>query len=415
MSRLAQRRVLLISENAPIPADRRVWSEARVLAGAGWEVTVVGAAASDEEQAANEVLEGIEIHRYPLRPAGSAPGYLREYGQALWRIRRLVRWLQRERPFDVVHAANPPDFLLLAARAARARGARFVFDQHDLTPELFRARFGRAGLPHRALLAFERATMRSADLVVVTNESYRRIAIERGGVDPGDVVVVRNDPDLERLYPVEPDPALRRGRRHLLAYLGRMGPQDGIDHAVRALTALRDLRGDDWHAVFLGEGEVRPGMEALAAELGIAEAVEFAGWQGDAEIRRVLSTADVCLAPDPPSPLNDVSTMKKVPEYMAMGCPIASYDLPETRISAGSAAAYVNSSNPEDLGRCAHVLLEDPVRRGEMARAGRERVAALSWEQSTADLLSAYERLATASAHPGEESGSRRELARVPG
>lgn len=408
-------RVLLISENAPVPGDRRVWSEARTLAGAGWKVTVVGAAATDEEQPAREVLEGIEILRYPLRPATSALGYVREYGQALWRIRRLVRRLQRERPFDVVHTANPPDFLLLAARSARARGARTVFDQHDLVPELFRARFGRAGLPHRALLAFERGAMRSADLVLVTNESYRRIAVERGGVDPGDVVVVRNDPDVERLYPVEPDPALRRGRRHLLAYLGRMGPQDGIDHAVRALAALRDLRGDDWHAVFLGEGEVRPGMEALAAELGIGEAVEFAGWQGDAEIRRVLSTADVCLAPDPPSPLNDVSTMKKVPEYMAMGCPIASYDLPETRISAGSAAAYVTGSNPADLGRCAHELLEDPARREEMSRVGRERVAALSWEQSTADLLSAYERLATASAHPGEESGSHRELARVPG
>jgi glycosyltransferase involved in cell wall biosynthesis len=384
-------RVLMLSENAPVPGDRRVWDESRTLAEAGCEVTIVCAAAAEEEQPAHETLEGIEIHRYPLRPAGSAPGYLREYAQALWRTRRLVRELQRERPFDVVHTANPPDFLYLAARSARAQGARFVFDQHDLTPELFRARFGRAGLPHKALLAFERAAVRAADAVVVTNESYRRIAIERNGVSPEDVFIVRNNPDLDRFRRVAADPALRRGRRHLLAYLGRMGPQDGIDHAVRALAALRELREEDWHAVFVGEGEVRPRMEALADELGVSAAVEFAGWHGDDEIRRILSTADVCLAPDPPNPLNDASTMKKVPEYMAMGCAIASYDLPETRISAGSAAAYVASGEPGDLGRCVHELLEDGARREEMGRQGRRRVTELSWHQSVEALLAAYE------------------------
>ncbi|HWM62692.1 MAG TPA: glycosyltransferase family 4 protein [Solirubrobacterales bacterium] len=407
------RRALMISENAPVPGDRRVWNESRTLAKAGWEVVVVSAA--EDGQPPRETIEGIEIHRYPLRPAGSALGYLREYAQAFWRIRRLVRRLQAERPFDVVHTANPPDFLLFAARSARAGGARFVFDHHDLMPELFRARYDRAGLPHRVLLAIERRAMGAADVVISTNESYRRIAIERDGVDPDDVFVVRNNPDLERFHRVEPDPALRRGRRHLVAYLGRMGPQDGIDHAVRALGALRGLREDDWQAVFVGEGEVRSRMEALAAELGIAEMVDFAGWHGDAEIRRVLSTADVCLAPDPPSPLNDASTMKKVPEYMAMGCAIASYDLPETRISAGDAAAYVPSSDPADLGRCLHELLGDEARREAMGREGRRRAAELSWQQSAAVLFAAYDRALAPKAHPGEKSGSRGELARVPG
>ena len=385
-------RVLLISENAPLPGDRRVWNEARTLAAAGWEVVACAAAAADGSQPATELLEGIEIHRFPLRPAASTLGYAREYAQALWRIRRLLRRLQRRRPFDVVHAANPPDFLLLAARSARRRGARLVFDHHDLTPELFRSRFGRTGPAHRLLLAIERRAMRAADVVISTNESYRRIAIERGGVAPEDVFVVRNGPDLERFVPVDADPGLRRGRRYLLAYLGMMGPQDGIDHALRALAALRGMRGDNWHAVFVGEGEVRGEMEALAAELGIGELVEFAGWRGDDDIRRILSSADVCLEPDPPSPLNDVSTMIKVPEYMAMGRPIAAYDLAETRVSAGPAAAYATEPTPAALARCVHELLEDPERRRLMGESGRARVAELSWQRSAEILLAAYER-----------------------
>ena len=385
-------RLLLISENAPLPGDRRVWNEARTLAAAGWEVVACAAAAADRSQAASEVLEGIEIHRFPLQPAGGTLGYAREYAQALWRIRRLVRRLQRQRPFDVVHAANPPDFLLLAARSARRRGARFIFDHHDLTPELFRSRFGRTGPAHRLLLGIERRAMRAADVVISTNDSYRRIAIERGGVAPADVFVVRNGPDLERFVPVATDPSLRRGRRYLIAYLGMMGPQDGIDHALRALAALRGMRGDDWHAVFVGEGEVRGEMEALAVELGIGELVEFAGWRGDDDIRRILSSADVALEPDPPSPLNDLSTMIKVPEYMAMGCPIAAYDLAESRVSAGAAAAYATEPAPASLARCLQELLEDPERRRRMGEDGQARVAELSWQRSAEVLLAAYER-----------------------
>jgi glycosyltransferase involved in cell wall biosynthesis len=387
----AGRRALLISENAPVPGDRRVWNESRALVEAGWRVGVICAAAEDRNEAPSETLDGVEINRYPLRPAGGGAGYAREYGQALLRIRALVRAQLASGAPDVVHSANPPDFLLWAARAARARGAAFVFDHHDLMPELFRARFRRAGLPYKGLLAIERLAMRSADVVISTNQSYRRLALSRDGVDPENVFVVRNGPDLEHFTPVPPDPALRDGRRFLLAYLGIMGPQDGIDHALGALAELRRRRGDDWRAILIGEGAVRPQMEDLARELGLAEQVEFAGWRGDEDIRRILCSSDLCIAPDPPSPLNDVSTMIKVPEYMAMGRPIVSYDLAETRVSAGDAAAYAEPT-PEALGALADELLDDPSRRDEMARIAAARIPSLSWQHSVEVLLEAYER-----------------------
>jgi glycosyltransferase involved in cell wall biosynthesis len=385
------RRALLISENEAVPRDRRVWNEARSLAAAGWDVSIAVPFDEEYEQAESETVEGIEIHRFPLRPADGAADYPREYGQAVLRLRKLVGRLSRERPFDVVHTANPPDFLLWSARSARRRGAAFVFDHHDLTPELFRARFRRAGLPYKALLALERQAMRSADVVVSTNESYKRLAIERGGMDAADVFVVRNGPDLASFTPVAPDLGLRADRRFLLAYVGVMEPQDGVDQAIHALAALHARRGADWKAIFVGEGSERIGMEALAAELGIADSVEFAGWREDGDIRRILSSADLCLAPDPPSPLNDVSTMMKVPEYMAMGAPIASFDLPETRVSAGDAAAYA-APTPAALGELVDELLNDESRRRRMAAVALERVTELSWQRSTERLLAAYER-----------------------
>jgi glycosyltransferase involved in cell wall biosynthesis len=206
------------------------------------------------------------------------------------------------------------------------------------------------------------------------------------------VFVVRNGPDLDRFRPVEPDPSLRQGAAHLIGYLGIMGPQDGLDHALRALAWLHGRR-DDWRAVFIGEGESLPAMRALAEELGIAGSVDFAGWRGDADICRILSTCDVCLAPDPPSPLNDVSTMIKIPEYLAMGTAVASYDLRESRVSAGDAAVYATPGDPDDLGRCVSELLDDPRRRAEMAERGRARVRdVLAWQHSVPRLLAAYER-----------------------
>ena len=385
-------RVLIVSENAPVPSDRRVMNIGRGLVRAGWDVTVVCAAGDGREDAPFEELDGMRIHRFPLRPASGARDYPREYGQALLRIRRLARRLAREQPFDVVHACNPPDVLLAAVRGLRRQGTRFVFDHHDLVPELYRSRFGRGeDLGHRAVLAMERLAFRMADVSLATNGSYARIAVERGGMDPADVYVVRNGPDLERFRPLAPDPAIKRGRPHLLGYLGIMGPQDGVDHAIEALGHLAGR--DDWHAVFLGSGDSLEAMRALAGRLGIADRVEFRGWCYDDEIRSVLSTCDVCLAPDPPSPLNDVSTMIKIPEYMAMGVPVASYDLPEARVSAGDAAAFARPGDPRDLARCIGELLDDPQRRARMSALALADVRdRLAWQHQERTLLSAYER-----------------------
>jgi glycosyltransferase involved in cell wall biosynthesis len=387
-------RVLIISENAPVPADRRVWNISRTLTAAGWQVVIACAQGPDRDDAPYEVLEGIEIHRYPLVPAASTLGYAREYGQALWRLRKLVRKLSSERRFDVVHACNPPDLLLLAARSLRRQGTRFIFDHHDLVPELYRSRFGRGeDLGYRATLRAERVAYRMADVSLATNGSYARVAVERGGMDPEDVFVVRNGPDLTRFRPVPADPAWRRGRAHLISYLGIMGPQDGVDHALRALAALRAMR-EDWHAVFVGDGDALPAMRALADELALGDHVEFAGWRGDDDIRLILSSSDVCLAPDPPSPLNDVSTMIKIPEYMALGRAVASYALPESRVSAGDSALYAAPGDPDSLGRCVAELLDDPARRERMGAMARERIETqLSWQHSEGALLAAYARV----------------------
>jgi glycosyltransferase involved in cell wall biosynthesis len=320
-------------------------------------------------------------------------GYLREYGLALWRTRRLLKRITRSTPVDVLHACNPPDLFFLLARPLRRRGTRFVFDHHDLVPELYLSRFGRGrDLFYRLTLRLERKTFRLADVVLSTNESYRRIAIERGGKDPRDVFVVRNAPDLDRFTAGAPDTALKRGRPHLLAYLGVMGPQDGVDHALRALAALKERR-TDWHAIFMGDGDVLPEMKRLAGELGLDEAVTFTGLVGDAEIVRVFSTADVCLAPDPKNPLNDASTMMKIAEYMAFARPIVSFDLAESRFTADEAALYAPPNDEQAFADFISALLDDPESRSRMGALGRRRVEeALSWERSEAALLAAYER-----------------------
>ena len=385
---------LLISENETVPLDRRVWNECRTLRQAGWEVAVVCPRGRDRWTASEEVIDGIEIHRYPLRPADGALGYVREYAQAMVRIRRLVRRLARTRHFDVVHAANPPDCLLLAVRFLRRGGTRFVFDHHDLVPELYRDRFAAGeGPPYRATRLLEALAFKLADVSIATNDSYRRIAIERGRMPPEDVFVVRNGPDLARFRPAAADPTLRRGRTHLLAYLGVMGPQDGVDHALRALAYLRRWRRD-WHAIFVGDGDAMQSMVELAASLGLDHAAEFVGWREDADITRILCTADVCLAPDPPSEFNKRSTMIKITEYLAMGCAVVSYDLEESRVSAGPAASYALSGDPQDLAVCIDQLLSDPQRRARMGRLGRERAEErLAWRHAEPELLAAYDRV----------------------
>jgi glycosyltransferase involved in cell wall biosynthesis len=387
-------RALILVENLSVPLDRRVWQECRALRDADWEVAVVCPQGQSQDQAELEVLEGVEIRRYPVTTAaGGASGYLREYGPAFWHTRRLARSLAAARPFDVVQACNPPDLLFLAALAQRRRGARFVFDQHDLVPELYLSRFGRGrDTLYRAVCAAERLTFRLAHVVISTNESYRHVALTRGRKKPEDVFVVRSAPDLGRFSPVAADAALKNGKPYLLAYLGVMGPQDGIDYALRALTELR-ARRQDWHMIFLGGGDVLPQMRELARGLGLADQVTFTGRVPDEEVQRVLSTADLCLAPDPKNPLNDVSTMNKILEYMAMARPVVAFDLVEARTSAGEAALYAEPNDVADFARAIETLLDDEPRRRMMGDLGRERVGGpLSWDRSREAYLAAYDR-----------------------
>jgi glycosyltransferase involved in cell wall biosynthesis len=337
----------------------------------------------------------VRIHRYPLRAATGGPaGYLREYGSALWHTLRLARkigWV------DVVHACNPPDLLFLVAlmlkRPWSKHRARFVFDQHDLVPELYLSRFDRGeDLLYRAVCLLERLTYRAADVVIATNESYRDVALRRGGKRPDEVFVVRSAPAVERFRRVPAEPELRRGQPHLLCYLGVMGPQDGVDYALRSLALLRDELGrTDWHAVFVGSGDTFDAMVDLAGRLGLSDRVEFTGRIPDEDLVRYLSTADVCLAPDPHNPLNDVSTMNKIMEYMAMSRPIVSFDLREARVSAGEAAVYAPANDELEFAKLIARLLDDPGERARMGALGKARVdGPLSWENSRTALLRAY-------------------------
>lgn len=384
-------RALILVENLSVPFDRRVWQECTTLRDAGWQVHVICPQGTKRDTEREVEIDGVRLHRYPLRAATGGPaGYLKEYGSALWHTLRLAR---KVGPVDVVHACNPPDLLFLVARRLKRRGARFVFDQHDLVPELYLSRFDRGqDLLYRAVCRLERLTYRAADVVIATNESYREVALRRGGKRPDEVFVVRSAPAVDRFREVAPEPALKRGQPHLLCYLGVMGPQDGVDYALRALARLRDeLRRTDWHAVFVGAGDTFDAMVALSRQLGLGDRVEFTGRIPDEDLVRYLSTADVCLAPDPLNPLNDVSTMNKIMEYMAVSRPVVSFDLREARVSAGDAAVYAPANDESEFAKLIAGLLDDPRARERMGRIGRQRITGpLSWEQSSKALLAAY-------------------------
>jgi glycosyltransferase involved in cell wall biosynthesis len=366
--------------------------ECETLARAGWDVTVISPQGKHRDRAPFEVVDGIRVFRYLPRPASRGfSGYMHEYGSALRNMIRIAFRLSRARPFDVVHVANPPDGLLLPLWPLKRRGTRFIFDQHDLVPEMGMSHgYGRH--VYRFALAVERLTYHVADVVIVPNESYRSVAMSRGGKQASDVFTVRNGPSLD-FRKQAPDPALRRGARHLIAYVGSMGLHDGIDHAVRALAILRRRRSD-WHAVFAGGGEARPPAEALARSEGLDSAIEFTGFIDRTSVPKLLSSADVCLAPEPSTPYNQKSTMIKIMEYMALERPIVAFDLTESRYSAAAAAAYARPTDEASFAECIHELLEDPKRRAEMGAFGRRRVEReLAWEHSENHLLAAYDRV----------------------
>jgi glycosyltransferase involved in cell wall biosynthesis len=387
-----RRRVLIIVQNLPVPFDRRVWLEACALRDAGFQVSVVCPKGPGDPSF--QVIEGIRIRKYrPPPPTSGALSYAWEFAYCWTRTLFLVLRAAAQEGFDVIQACNPPDTYWALAAPFKPFGKRFVFDQHDLCPEVYVSRFPDGSRAvRRALTLLERATYALADHVVATNESYRETAMRRGNVPASRVTVVRTGPNPDRLRKGPPVDSWRHGKRYLCAYLGVMGPQDGVDLALRAAAAIVRSGRDDVQFVFVGSGDSYDELVSLAHELGIAERVTFTGRVPDETVFEVLSTADVGLSPDPLNPLNDVSTMNKTMEYMAFELPVVAFDLKETRVSAGPAAVYAPPNDTDAFARAILELLDDPVRRADMGRQGRERIEReLAWRHQAPRYLSVYE------------------------
>jgi glycosyltransferase involved in cell wall biosynthesis len=392
----ARPRTLIIVQNLPVPFDRRVWLECKALTAAGYDVTVV--CPKGKGDPGHEVLDGVTLLKYrPYTPGGGALGFVLEYAYSFLATARLVLRARRAGRFDVLQACNPPDiFWPIALWLRRRDDSRFVFDHHDLCPELYDSRFpDGSALPRRGLVALEKATFRTADHVVSTNTSYADIAMRRGGKSRADVTVVRTGPDEERLRRTAPVPALRRGRQHLVAYIGVMGPQDGVDLAVRAAAhVVHDLARTDVAFTFMGGGDCYEQLLGLRDQLGLQDHLELPGRVSDDTVLDVLSTAAVGLSPDPKNPLNDLSTMNKTLEYMAFGLPVVAFDLKETRVSAGDAAVYVESGDVAAYARALVELLDDAGKREVMGRTGRVRISdELGWPYQRAAYVGVYDTL----------------------
>jgi glycosyltransferase involved in cell wall biosynthesis len=387
--------VLILVENLPSPFDRRVWQEACTLRDAGYEVSIVCPTGRGYEQRF-EVCENISIYRYslPLEAEG-ALGYAMEYATALfWSF--LLAWrVLLTRGFDVIHACNPPDLFFLIGGFFKLFGKKFVFDHHDINPELYEAKFGRRDLFYRLLLKLERWTFRTADVSIATNESYRRIAIERGGMDPERVFIVRSGPSLERMQVGPGNERLKRGCRYLVGYVGVMGKQEGIEYLLYAIRHIVfDLKRSDIHFGLVGGGTSLKEMQELALTLKVSPFVTFTGRVSDDEMLTMLNTADVCVNPDIANEMNDKSTMNKVMEYMALGKPIVQFDLAEGRVSAQEASLYALRNNSTDLANKMVALLDDPALRQRMGESGRKRVLnELAWDHEVPKLLAAYSAL----------------------
>lgn len=390
-----QTRILIIVQNLPVPFDRRVWLECQALTSAGYRVAVV--CPKGKGDPGYEVIDGVEIHRYrPYAPGGSKLSFVAEYAYSFLATAWHTLKARRNGRFAVIQACNPPDIFWPIALAFRLERTKFVFDHHDLCPELFLSRFEHPpALPFKGLLWLERRTFRTARHVISTNESYRQIAIERGGKSPGDVTVVRTGPNPDRLKRGPADEELKRGRKHLVAYIGVMGPQDGVDIAVRAAGIIvREFGRDDIAFTLIGSGDSYDELVALRDELGLQGHVEFTGRAPDELVTKIMSTASAGLSPDPKNPLNDVSTMNKTMEYMAFELPVVAFDLLETRVSAQDAAVYATPNDVHEYAKALVGLLDDEAARAQLGKLGRARVEDdLAWSHQERAYLEVYQRL----------------------
>lgn len=389
-----QRKVLIIVENLPVPFDTRVWQEATTLAENGYLVSVICPKGKGYD-ADYEYLNGVHVYRHDLPAEGNgALGYAREYFCALREELRLAKKIYKERGFHVIHGCNPPDDIYMVARRFKKKGVDYVFDHHDICPELFEAKFGKAsGLLYKSQLWLERQTYKHCAFAFVTNESYKQIAISRGGMKEDKVFVLRSGPKLERLKITPAKSEIKRGRRFMVGYVGVIGQQEGIEYLLKAAKYIKEeLHRDD---IFWGVVGGGPHLEALrkqSHEMGLDDILEFTGRVSDEVLLDYLNTADVCVNSDEYNAMNDKSTMNKILEYMALGKPIVQFDLTEGRFSAQEASLYAEPNNAIDMADKIIQLLDNPAKRKEMSEYGRQRIVnELSWEHTSRALLEGYD------------------------
>ncbi len=386
--------VLVIVENLTVPLDRRVWQEATTLRDAGYTVSVI-CPVGGRYTARYENLDGIHVFRHPLPiEADGALGYALEYSWALaWEFALSIKVAWKV-GFDAIQACNPPDTIfLLGGFWKYLFGKRFLFDHHDINPELFEAKFGKRGAFHTLLTKLERWTFQTADVSIATNETFKAIAVDRGGMDPDRVFVVRSIPDLSKFKRLAPDPRLKNGRKHLIGYVGIMGAQDGVDLLVKAMADLVHVqKRDDVHCAIVGSGTELAKLQSMARDLDVEDHVTFTGFLSGEPLHRAFSTFDIGVIPDPKNTYNDKISMNKVFEYMSLGIPFVAFDLDETKRTSGDAALYAGDNDPIALAREMARLIDDTALRQRLGDIGITRARAqLRWENERAQLLAAYD------------------------
>jgi glycosyltransferase involved in cell wall biosynthesis len=407
MKESAGKRVLMLLENCTYPLDIRVRYEAEALVSIGYQAAVICQRGVKEPW--REMINRVSVYRYPAPPqAKGFLGYLVEYSYSLLAAFILSLFVSLTHGFDIIHAANPPDTAVFIALFYKPFGKKFVFDHHDLVPDMYLARSKNQGSQafYRILTWLERLSFRYADHVIATNQSYQAVAIERGHVSADKITVVRNGPALERLKLVDPDPELKKRASIIIGYIGVMGPQDGLDYLLRAIQQLITvLQRNDFFCVIIGKGSALAELKAYAGQLGLEQTVWFTGFIPEADMLRYLSTCDICVDPDPSNSFNDRCTMVKMMEYMTLQKPIVAFDLPEHRVTAGEAALFARPNDELDFARQIAILMDDPERRKRMGEIGRERVEnQLAWPFQKKSLLKAYESLSQDLKHPIHET-----------
>jgi len=387
------RKVLIIVENLPVPMDFRVWKEARSLREAGYEVTVLCPRSKGAPQG-YEFLEGVHIYRHPTATEGNgAWGYLREYTFALFWEFLYSWWIYLRRGFHVIQGCNPPDDIFLVALPFKLFGVKYIFDHHDVNPELYLSKYGKKDLFYKVQMQLEKGTFRCSDVVMSTNNSYREIAMTRGGISADNIFVVRNGPSPE-FKAVPASPALKRGKRYLVGYVGVMNSQDGLDILLDVALRIKSLGRRDIQFTCIGGGPELPILRKIVQDKQLEDMVTFTGYVPDAELVEILSTSDVCVNPDRPCQMNSMSTMIKIMEYMALGKPIVQFDGKEGRFSAQESSLYSDGDNRVvDFAEKILWLLDHPEERDRMGQFGRRRIEKeLAWEYSVQNLLAAYEK-----------------------